>query len=159
MAESRLTIGINTKTSAAFQWTNFNFGSMAIFNGGPVAVNEDGLYTLFDADDDDGTDIDAFFELVTTNLGSVNTKVTRFMYFTSEVSGDLKVILTADEDESREFMLMAKKTGQTQHRNRRVVGRRDVRGVFLMFRIDNTKGCDFSVDSIDVSIINLGPHR
>ena len=53
MAKSRLTIGINAKLNAAFQWTNFNFNSMAVFNGVPVAANEDGLYSLFDADDDD----------------------------------------------------------------------------------------------------------
>jgi len=159
MANSRLTIGLNTKRNAAFQWTNINFDSMAMFNGVPIAVNEDGLYSLFDADDDDGTNIDAFFELVTTDLGTSDTKRVRFMYFTSEVSGDLKVVITVDEDDSREIIVKAKKTGQVQHRNYRVPGRRDMQGAHLMFRIDNTKGCDFSIDGIDISIFNIGPNR
>ena len=159
MAESRLTIGINLKRNASFQWTNFNFNSMAVVNGVPIAANEDGLYSLFDADDDDGTNIDAFFELATTDFGTIDTKRVRFMYFTSEASGDLKVVLTADEDDSKEFLVKARKIGQAQHRNYRVNGRRDIKGTHLMFRVENTKGCDFSVDTIEVALMNLGPNR
>lgn len=159
MAESRLTVGINLKRNAPFQWTNFNFNSMAVLNGVPVAANEDGLYSLFDGDDDDGTNIDAFFELVTTDLASINSKRVRFMYITGEVSGDLKITLTADEEDSREFLVKARRTGQIQHKNYRVNGRRDINGVHLMFKVDNTKGCDFSVDTIALAIMDMGPYR
>jgi len=155
-APERLTINLNLKRNAAAQWTNFNFNSMCVFNGKLIGANEDGLFTLLDADDDNGTDIDAFFELPTTDLGISNTKKVRFSYFSGETSGDLKIKYQVDDDEERTFLVPAKKTGQLQHRMYRVDGRNDLRGVFWRARIENTKGCDFSVDAIDILIMILG---
>jgi len=155
-AIDRLTINLNLKRNALTQWTNFDFNSMAMFNGVPIAANEDGIFSLFDSDDDNGTNIDAFFELVKTDLGTSETKKIRFYYFTGETSGDLKIKLQVDDGEERTFLVPAKKIGQLQHRLHRVDGRNDLRGVYWRPRIENTKGCDFSVDAIDILLSLLG---
>jgi len=155
-ATDRLTFVLNMRNSAPFQWVNFDFNSMTMFNGVPIGANEDGIFSLFDADDDNGTDIDAFFELVKTDLGTSESKKIRFYYFTGETSGDLKIKLQVDDGEERTFLVPAKKIGQLQHRLHRVDGRNDLRGVYWRPRIENTKGCDFSVDAIDILLSLLG---
>lgn len=156
MATERLTIALNAKINALYQWSNFNFNSMAMFNGVPIGANEDGIYSLLDADDDDGTDIDAFFELATTDWGMPETKKVRFAYVSGETSGDLKLKLQVDDDQEQTFLVPARKTGQLQHRYHRVDGRNDLRGVYWRPRIENTKGCDFSVDAMDAIVMFLG---
>ena len=155
-ATDRLIFVLNLRRNAPIQWTNFNFNSMTMFNGVPIAANEDGIFSLFDADDDNGTDIDAFFELVKTDLGSPETKKIRFYYVSGETSGDLKIKMQVDDGEERTFLVPARKTGQLQHRLYRVDGRNDLRGVYWRPRIENTKGCDFSVDAIDILLSLLG---
>jgi len=156
MADERLSIVTNLKRMASTQYSNFNFNSMCVFNGVALGANSDGIYSLFDADDDDGTDIDAFFELVTTDFGAPEAKKVRFIYVNLETSGNLKIKLQVDEDLERTFLIPAKKTGQLQHRAHRVDGRNDLRGVYWRPRIENTKGCDFSVDSIEALLMILG---
>ena len=155
-ATDRLTFVLNIRENAPFQWVNFDFNSMAMFNGVPIAANEDGIFSLFDADDDNGTNIDAFFELVKTDLGTSETKKIRFYYFTGETSGDLKIKIQVDDGQERTFLVPAKKIGQLQHRLHRVDGRNDLRGVYWRPRIENTKGCDFSVDAIEILLSLLG---
>lgn len=156
MADERLAIAMNLKRLALTQYTNFNFNSMCVFNGVALGANEDGIYSLFDADDDDGTDIDAFFELLTTDFGIPDSKKIRFTYVSLETSGDLVIRYQVDEGTERSFLVPAKKTGQLQHRTYRVDGRSDLRGVYWRTKIENTDGCDFSVDSIDALLMILG---
>ena len=156
MSTDRLAFVLNTRINAPYQWTNFNFNSMVMFNGIPIAANEDGIYSLFDADDDNDTNIDAFFEQPTTDLGMPETKKVRFTYVSGETSGNLKLKYQVDDDLEMTFLIPAKKTGQLQHRYHRVSGRNDLRGVYWRMRIENTKGCDFSVDAMDALMMFLG---
>lgn len=158
-AKYRLTIGLNLKNNAPFQWNGFNYNAFAVLNGIPIATNEDGLYSLFDADNDDDTDIDAFFELITTDFGTPASKRLRILVFSAEVSGDLNVKTTTDDDEERTYLIRAKRIGQKQHRMYRVSCRRDQKGVYWMLRIENKGGCDFSIDGIDAKLIMLGTGR
>ena len=158
-AKSRLTTGLNLKNNAPFQWDGFNYNSFAVFNGVPIATNEDGLFSLFDADSDNGTDIDAFFELVTTDFGASTSKRLRMLLFSAEVSGDLNVITVADDVEERTYLIRARKIGQKQHRMYRVSCRRDQKGTYWMIGIENKDGCDFSIDGIDAKLIILGTGR
>ena len=156
MADERLSIVTNLKRVASTQYCNFNFNSMCVLNGVALGANSDGIYSLFDADNDDGTDIDAFFELVTTDFGALETKKVRFVYVHLETSGDLKIKLQVDEGTEQTFLIPAKKIGQLQHRAYRVDGRNDLRGVYWRARVENTDGCDFSVDSIEALLMLLG---
>jgi len=156
MAESRFTYGINLKRSAPYQWANFNFNSMAVFNGVPIATNEDGLYSLFDSDQDDGSEIDAFFELTTTDFGDSGTKAFRFLILSGKYSEVMKVTLKSDDATTRPYLVRPKSTGLKQSRAERIPCRRDHQGVYWMVRVDNKSGGDFSVDAIDARIFDLG---
>lgn len=158
-APERFAVNLRLKTNALMQWTNFNFNSMCVFNGTLLGANEDGIFSLLDADDDDGTDIDSFFELPTTDMGISDTKNIVFGYFSGEVSGDLKLKCQVDEGQERTFLVPSKKTGQKQHRMQRIDGRNDLRGVFWRARVENTKGCDFSVDAIELLMKFYGNNR
>ena len=157
--EKRLTIGLNLRRNAPYQWNKFDFNSFAVFNGVPISSNEDGIFSLFDADNDDGGDIDAFFELPTTNLNIPNPKKMRKAYVNLETSGPMMLKATTDEFNEASFALTPRMTGQKQHMTHPVPMRRDQKGVYWMFRMENTNGCDFSIDSVFLSAFILGMGR
>jgi len=157
--EKRLTIGLNLRRSAPYQWNTFDFNSFAVFNGVPIASNEDGIFSLFDADNDDGGDIEAFFEFPTTDFDIPNSKKMRKTFVSLETSGSMIMRATVDDLDEKSFIMPPKMTGQKQHQAHSVGMRRDQKGAYWMFRLENTNGCDFSIDSIVLSAFILGMGR
>jgi len=137
---------------ASSQYKNFNFGSMVKFNGVCLGTNENGLFRLA-GDTDDGVDIDAEFELVDTDLGVQSSKHLRFLYFGFIADGDMEVDVKADGQSIR-TIAVSKLEGQ---RRSRVSPGSDVRGLYFSQRVRNTKGCSFSIYSIEALPVIL--HR
>ena len=158
MADARLAVAMNMKKLAISQYGNFDFNSMTMFNGVPLGANSDGIYTLFDADDDDGTNIDAFIETITSNFGIPSKKKPRRMYVSLEASRDITLKLKTDEGDYEEYRFTPTQVNQLQHRVSVNVKSRH-KGDFWMIRIENEDGCDFSIDSIDALFIILGLGR
>ena len=159
VVKQRLTLGVNLKRAAPYQWHMFDFNSMTMFNGVPIASNEEGIFSLFDADNDNGADIDAFFELPTSDLGVPNAKQMRRALVSLEASGMMVLKAQTDEQDEKGFRLAPKTIGQKQHKSHDVGMRRDQHGSYWMFRIENRNGCDFSVDNILLTVYVLGMGR
>ena len=158
MADSKLGVAINLRNLAASQYGGINFNSMAVFNGVPVGVSSDGIFTLFNADSDDGTAIEAFGETVTTDFGAPNKKRLRRAYVGYEASEALNLRFKADDGDYDTCRLEPKKAGQKQHSG--IVGISTKRkGRYWMLRFENTDGYDFSIDSVDILSIILGLGR
>lgn len=159
MADTRIGLALNLKNNAASQYIGFNFNSMCRFGDKYLGVNEDGLFTLDDADTDNGTDIDAIVELPTSNLGHNGRKFVRFLYCGYEANGSLTMKIQTDEGSVTTKTLEARTAGNKQHRSRRLAVGRNTDGYYLMFRIENVDGCDFSVDRLDALVIPLNIGR
>lgn len=156
-APARLAIRINLKTNGISQYADYDFNSFATLpNGSALAANEDGLYSLNDADTDNGTNIVAFFETVTTNFGSPIK--TRKSYIDGEFSGELLLKAKADDESESVYLIRPLKDGQKQHKLVVPMTARH-KGSYWMFRIENRDGCDFSVDSLDLVAIVLSAGR
>ena len=145
---NRFGIGMNLKRLAAWQVRNFPFNSMCVFNGNPIAASEDGIFTLDTGDDDNGTEIDAVVELVTTTFNYLGVKRFRKAYVGYEASGDLTLTITIDQYNTKVYTLTNGDINQLQHRDVLDMTR-DLKGVYWQWRIENIDGCDFSIDLIE----------
>ena len=138
---------------ATTQYINYNFNSMVKFGDKYLGASSDGIYEL-DGDTDDGQYIGAYFELIVTDFGISNPKKTRFLFLGYEAEGNLIVTLAADEGARQSYTVDSLKTGQ---QSRRITTNRDMQGRYIMVGISNVRGCDFGIDSVDVTIV-IRPH-
>jgi hypothetical protein len=113
-----------------------------------------GIFEL-DGDDDNGIDIEAFFEPIITDFGISNPKKVRFVFLGYESDGDLLLTLAADERNEQSHTVDSLKTGQQE---RRVPANRNMEGRYIMVRVSNVAGSDFGLDSIDVALTAM-PHK
>lgn len=131
---------------ATTQRIGFEMTSMCKFGDNYLVTSDSGLYEL-GGNDLDGSNIDSYFEPVTTDFGISNQKRLRYVYIGFQSSGNLQLVVTADEQTERTYTITPTKTGQQKIR---VTIGRDAKGRYWNFRIKNVSGCDFSIDSIDV---------
>lgn len=152
-----LSVLIELTQFAPTQSAVMDFNSFCRLGDTYLAVNENGIYSINEDADAAGTDIDAYFKLVRSDFGIPNQKRLRSMYVGYEASGSLLVTITPDEDtlRTKTFILPPVWDAQEQHSNR-IPLRRDLRGRYFDFKIENIDGCDFSIDSIDLIVTILG---
>lgn len=149
-----LVVAMQLNQLALTQYSNYNFNSGCEFQGEYLAANSDGIFKLDDGDLDNTTEIDAFAELVMTDLGVVNQKRLRFVYVGYEADGGMRLLIKNDEGNERTYDLVPLGASDAQGSGRLSVGR-DGKGRYWSFRIENTNGCDFSLDHIEVVPIVL----
>ena len=155
MATDRLGLCLNIEGNQLSQWANYNFNSMCEFNGVHLGASEDGVFVLEDGDLDDTAEIEAFFELVTTDFGISNQKRLRAVYLGYEADGDLMMTIEDDEGNERRFSVEPNHLDNKEHTAKINIGR-DGKGRHWMFRIDNANGSDFSIDNIEAVPVILG---
>jgi len=145
----QLGICLNLRNLGISQYANYNFNSSCELNGVVLAASEDGIFSLDSADDDDGTHIDAFIETLVTDLGVANPKRMRRLILGYEANGTLKLTTTTNELRQRKTYVYPAGKDRLQGGGT-ASGRRDQKGRYWQYRIDNTDGCDFSIDSLEV---------
>lgn len=140
---------------AVSQYCNHKFDSMVKFGERYIGAGRDGIVTLDDAETDGGAVIDSVIELPLTDFGISHQKRFRSIYVGYETEGTLKLTVTNDEGNEREYTLVALKTGNLQHGGKVPVNR-DGKGRYWKLKIENVDGCDFSIDMIEVIPVILG---
>ena len=146
----KLTLSINLSNMAVVQWCDYDFNSFCQIGENYYGSNENGIF-LLDGDDDNGTNIDAFFELVLSDFGISNMKRIRSIYVGGEANGGLTLALKDDENNSRTYVLNLT-SGNKQSSGKVNVGR-DGQGRYWQTRIDNIGGAYFAIDAIEVLAI------
>lgn len=138
---------------AVTQFCNFNFNSFCKINGKHYGANDSGIFKLT-GNDDAGTDIDAFFELIVSDFGISNMKRPRSAYVGGESEGRLTFTLKDNEANQRTYSFNLD-TGSKQSSGKIDIGR-DGQGRYWQVRIDNTNGVYFAVDFIELVAFILG---
>lgn len=148
-------LGMCTELSllAVTQYAKYNFNSMCKLGDVYLGSDDDAIYEL-SGSDDAGTDIDAFFELPGTDFGLPNQKRIRKAYIGYEADGQLMLEVKDDDDNVRRYPVNVPLKDLRQHSTAVPIGR-DGKGRYWGFKIENVNGSDFSVDSIDISIVLL----
>ena len=136
------------------QYANYNFNSMCRFGDKYLGANTSGIFELDSGNTDAGTAIEAFFELVTTDMGIDQQKRIRSAYLGCETDGNLMLTVKDDEGNERHYTVKPNHIGNLQQTSKVSIGR-DGKGRYWMFRIDNVQGCDFGINSITVVPIIL----
>lgn len=150
---NKVAIDINLSKTAVTQLCNYPFTSFCQIDDKCYGASEDGIFELT-GNDDNGTDIDAFFELIVSDFGISNIKKIRSVYVGGEADGKLTLTLKDDEDNSRTYDLRLT-SGSKQSSGKVDVGRDGI-GRYWQVRIDNTSGVYFAIDSIELLTIILG---
>jgi hypothetical protein len=158
MADDRFGARLNLKRVALSQYGEFNFNSMAVMNGVPIGASSDGIFSLFDAEKDNGTYIASIIETVLSNFGVISKKKPRRLYVSLEASGALLIKLKVDDGDYKNYSFNPKVLGQKEHRTPLSVTSFQ-KGDYWMVRIENVDGADFSIDDLSGLFIILGMER
>ena len=151
-----LSIAMNLKNGAITQYTNYNFNSIVEHEGVIYGASKDGLFTLDDAQTDNGAPIDAYFEFWIGDAGAINVKRIRALHFGFEANGNMTVEVTDDDGTSKAYDITVEKTstvgvaGYTQHGARVFIERTHI-GRYWKLKMSNIDGSDFSIDRVDVT--------
>ena len=147
---------INLSNEATSQYCFYNFNSMCKFGSVYLGANEDGIHTL-EGSDDNGDDIDAFFELVLSDWGVSNYKKIRRAFIGCLADGEVKLTFTTDEDGTWNATFRPEETDKQQ--GNAVTGRNDVLGRYWNIRLENVNGSNFKIDSIELIVNVLDKRR
>lgn len=150
---NKFALNVNLSNIAVTQFCNYNFNSFCKIGDKHYGANDSGVFEL-DGTDDNGTDIDAFFELILSDFGISNIKKIRSVFVGGEADGKLTLTLKDDEDNSRTYDLRLT-SGSKQSSGKVDVGR-DGLGRYWQVRIDNTSGAYFAIDHIELLTIIMG---
>lgn len=139
--------------SATTQYREFNYNSMVQYAGKYLVASSSGLYEVSDDyDDDNGTNIIAFFEPITSDFGVTTEKRLRSLYIGYEAAADLTLDITTELGYHGVYTIPASTEGR---KTRKVALSRAVRGRYFTFRIESN-GVPFAIDRIDVLPIVRG---
>jgi len=144
----RLTLDLNLKIKGTTQYTNYDFNSLVNFNGKQLGAKSDGLMVL-EGDTDLTTKINAYFEPIVSNFGSLNSKRMRCVDLGYRGS-NLQVVVTVDDDQVD--TLSYSNGSMLPSRERKTVSS-GLQGVYWKYQIKNVNGADFTVDQINGTFI------
>jgi hypothetical protein len=144
---------LNTETSAASWYTNYDFDSVAQVPGKELAVGPDGLYVLTGATDA-GDLIKASVASGFVDFGNPQTKRMDAMYFGYTSAGQLSVsVETYGSGHAASVYLLEQRTAAAP-RNSRVIPGKGLVGRYWRTTIENVGGVDFDVydTSVDIAV-------
>ena len=155
------TLGVCMELTGArvSQYAGYDFNSFAKFNNQYLGAGNNGIFVLDSGDYDyqagSQTNIDSFFETVLSDMGAGSEQRVRFVTVEAEFDGPLSIQMTCNETESH-----SKAVGRSRETSisgaYRVTGRRDIKGRFWSFRVDNVGGSDYSIDRLIITPVVTG---
>lgn len=149
----KLALNVNLSNLAVTQFCNYNFNSFCRIGDKYFGASNSGIFELT-GEDDAGTSIEAFFELLVSDFGISNVKRIRKLYVGYETKGNLTVIVKDNDDNKRTYTLSYLDYDR-QNGSQVNIGR-DGLGRYWQVRIDNVDGCYFAIDSIELLLTILG---
>lgn len=147
-------IDLNLKTRAPSQFMEFEFNSCCNFKGKALLSNKDGLFVLTGTSDD-GCGVDAFFETVLSDWGSIRVKRPRFCFLTL-LGGPVRLSII-DGDLVEQTSIEVPQVSASLPQVVQVAVPRTVAQRFWKFKFSNVNGSDFRIDRLDVLFV-MRPH-
>lgn len=148
--EPHTAIRLNTVNFAATRYSNFRFNSMCSFMGEILGASSSGI-VRHTGDTDNGSEIDAYFQLPSADFNTHKAKEYRKVYVEGYSEGDL-IVTTVINDEYKSQMLVAS-LGTTAENQYVYERQRDDVGNLIGLRIANSNGSDFIINSIYATLI------
>ena len=151
-----LGIALNTEIDAPSQYMGVDLNSLTVFGDKIIGAGETGVMEL-SGDTDNGTEITAFFQVPSTDLGIPQQKKVRSVILSGYQHGNLDVTIICDNDEKTEYRINL--TGPLDQSTIKVDLNSDDIGRFIGLLVENVEGSDFSIDVMDLLVLAtaLGP--
>ena len=146
---------MNTETTAASWYDNFDFESIAQPPGHTLAVGPDGLYELTGATDD-GSPVRAEVVSGLQDFGAPQTKRMDYMYFGYTSGGQISVTPEVYESGHAPVTYFLEQRDASAPRNSRVEPGKGLFGRYWRVTIRNVDGADFEVHdtTVDIAVSN-----
>lgn len=150
---SRIAWVMNTETTAACWYDNFDFDSIAQTPSKVLAVGPDGLYEL-SGGTDNGDAIDASLTTGFMDFGTNNQKHVDAVYFGYTSTGRIAVTAETQDSGHSPYTYYLEERPATAPTNSRVVPGKGLVGRYWRFTIRNVAGADFEVfdSSADIAV-------
>lgn len=147
---SRIYQGVvmNILNKAISIYANFDFNSLAYFDGKYFGANENGLY-LLGGNNDNGIQIQSKIKTGPLNFGNDFIKYIRDIWLTYRSDGHLAVVLLVDEDENNPSGDLITTLASNGVHEERITGPKGMRGRYYTIELKNKSGSDFDLDSIN----------
>ena len=142
---------VNTASTALSKYVEFPFNSMCEFAGMYLAAGADGLFRIDVGDDDEGENIVATIKTGKLDFKDERIKRITDFYVGLRADSDMVLRVTADEGDTVEYELQTFDVSRLKQR--RVITAKGVRGKYWQFELENTDGCDFDFDSMDIAAV------
>lgn len=148
-----LTLALNLQNGALSQYTNFDYDGFV--NAGEEIIGgcKDGVHHLENSSNDQ-RQIDAYFKTGLTDFETVNQKRIRSSILSCEAEDNIEVLIIDDENDTNAELLTFNKDSLKLASAKQNGVRRQV-GQNYQFKISNTNGCQFSVESMNAVLVIL----
>lgn len=148
---NRIAWVMNTESTAASVYTNFDFVSVSQTPDKILALGEDGLYELT-GDTDSGEEIDAVLRSGMHDFGFMDTKRIADILYGYTSDGALTVTLETTESGHSPYTYSLEDRNALSPRNTRVIPGKGLRGRYWRWEFRNVSGADFKVTNVVVSL-------
>lgn len=142
---------LNTESTAASWYTNFDLQSIAQVDDSVFAVGSEGVFELT-GDDDAGDVVDASIRTGFMDFGNSHVKRLENVYFGYISTGILGTLLRVLDSghAATQFYLEERSAGAP--RNSRVVPGKGLFGRYWQIEINNVNGADFTVYDVEIDV-------
>lgn len=145
-------VNINLANLAISQFCGFSFNSFCQIGDKHYGSNDSGIFELA-GNDDAGTNIEGFFELLVSDFGISSMKKIRSVFIGGEADGTLALTLKDDENNTRTYEIDLT-SGSKQSSCKVPIGR-DGTGRYWQVKIANSNGAYFAINSIELLLTIL----
>lgn len=152
-----MTLCMNLDGRQVSQFWNYNFNSTCKFGDRYFGANTSGIFELETGDLDSTEKIEAFFELPVSDWGVDNQKRIRSVHLGIRTTGEMLLTLTDDNGRAYQYTASPTQVPLKVHGIKIVAGRNNGKGRYWQLRLENIDGIDFTLDSITVYPVILGP--
>lgn len=147
ITENTTVFAMNAKTAALSNYDNFDFNSMARFNGVDLMANSSGIFAI-SGNLDGSAIIDAYARLGVTDFGISNHKRVEDAYIGYRADGEMRLKLIVDEHHEYEYQVYPRNYDDI-HGNRLKLGR-GAKGTYWQTEVGNVDGSDFEIDFLQL---------
>lgn len=142
---------LGTESTAVSTWTGCDFESLAQVGEDVLATGPDGLYIL-DADDDDGTPINARVDFASVGFGISQTKRIDNLYIGYSAEGRLRLSLSVQESGGVPAVFPLERRPADTPRVTRVTPGKGMVGRYWRMSLQNEDGAAFWINDAEVDL-------
>ena len=144
---------MNLLNRAISTYNNYNFDSIANFNGTLFGATTTGIYQL-DGNTDNGADIDSKIKTGSMDFGDTFIKYAKDVWITFRSDGYLTLKILVDEDATAPIQKQTTIISSTIIEER-LKPPRGLRGRFYTIELKNFAGADFDIDSLNLLVESI----